>query len=320
MKIKYTNENLRKKVRENLMLFRFFIVSIIMSLLLIASSPVVTYVQTEAKYPIPFDKLKPSFSSFKIFYARLYELPVQMGNTDFYTARIDGHTFALKMNGLYQSVKRELEENGAAWVHGTMNGLDEDEMTPFAVLGKQNVFLKNGNKYLDCFSGSLYYEMTQAHPIGMVFGITWLIVVACGMSVMGTLNVFKHFHPACGDTKYSVKEIDDQANMPDSVWLYSAGIYLAPKIMIGTQKGMTAVNYSEIKSVSIKASRHVEGYKNRRRTKSHRHYFEFKTYQIIVRTKGGKRLKFSDAKSLPNMKIIYDKIREHSPDAEIKDS
>ena len=318
MKIKYTNENLRKQVKGNMMLFRFFMVSIVVSLWLIVSSPLITYIQTEKKYPIPFDKLKPSFSSFKIFYAELYELPEQLGETDYYEAEVDGHRFAFKMSrGLYRSVEREFEENGSAWVHGTINTIKDDENTEFAFLGIRTVFMKNSGKYLDCFSGSLYYEMTQAHPIGMVFGITWLIVVAVGMNAMGTLNVFKHFHPACGDTKYSVKEIDDQANMPDSVWLPTAGIYLAPKIMIGTQKGMTAVNYSEIKSVSIKASLHFERYKNRRRDKTHDQYFEFETFQIIVRTKGGRRLKFSDTKSLPNMKIIYDKIREHSPDAEI---
>ena len=302
-------------------LLRFFIVSVTVSALLIASSPVVTYIQTVKKYPIPFDKLKPSFSSFKIFYAELFELPEQLGETDYYEAKVDGHRFAFKMSkGLYRSVEREFEENGSAWVHGTINTIKDDENTEFAFLGIRMVFMKNSGKYLDCFSGSLYYEMTQAHPIGMVFGITWLIVAAMGMHLFGTLKMFKHWRPACGSTRYSVKEIDDQANMPDAVWLSSAGIYLAPKIMIGTQMGMTAVGYGEIAQVKAKKVLHYEKFKHKPR-KPRSQYYEYHTYQIIVKTKRGKRLKFSDAKRLSMLDLnkLYERVLEHSPDAEIDD-
>ena len=298
-----------------MILLRFFIVSVIASALLIASSPVITYIQTVNKYPIPFDKLGPSFSSFKIYYAELEELPKQMGeNSYYYSAKIDGHRIVLKMyRGLYRSVERELEENGSAWVHGTINLIDKDETS-------RTEFVQNSYRYLDCIDGSLYYEMTQAHPIGMVFGITWLIVAAMGMHLCGTLNMFKHLRPACGSTRYSVKEIDAEANMPDAVWLSSAGIYLAPKIMIGTQKGMTAVGYGEIARVSIKAIMHFQKFKHKRH-KPHSQYYEYHTYQITVKTKRGKRLKFADSKRLAmlDMNKLYEKILEHSPDAEIDD-
>ena len=77
-----------------MILLRFFIVSVIVSALLIASSPVVTYIQTVKKYPVPFDKLGNSmFSSFMIYYAELTELPRQMDeNSSYYSATTDGHS------------------------------------------------------------------------------------------------------------------------------------------------------------------------------------------------------------------------------------
>ena len=215
--------------------------------------------------------------------------------------------------GLYNSVKSEFEKNGNAWVHGTINLIDKDETS-------RTEFVKNGYRYLDCFDGSFFYEMTQAHPIGMAFGITWLIVTAIGMNLMGTLKMFKHWRPACGSTRYSVKEIDAEANMPDAVWLSSAGIYLAPKIIIGTQMGMTAVGYGEIARVKTKVVQHFEKYKHKPR-KPRSQYYEYHTYQIIVKTKRGKRLKFSDAKRLSMLDLnkLYERVLEHSPDAEIDD-
>lgn len=310
MKIRYTNENLRAQVKKNMMLLKFFIVSFIVSILLIASSPVITYIQMVNKYPIPFDKIKNA-SHFPTYYAKLDELPSRLGdNSDFYLAKIDGHKFVLKMySGLYGNVMREFAENGTAWVHGTLNAVDKDETT-------LSVFVDNNYKYLDCFDYSFFNEMRLVHPIGMVFGITWLIVSGIGMNMFGTLNMLKHWRPACGRPRYSIKEIDEQANTPDAEWLAYYGIYLAPKIMIGTQKGMTAVSYGDVKRVSIKAKLHVESHRPRRR---HPHYFEFETFQIIVRTKSGRRLKFCDVKTVydRDFKKICDRILEHSPDAEI---
>ena len=81
------------------------------------------------------------------------------------------------------------------------------------------------------------YLLTNEHPLGLVFGITILIVNSLCIHWTGTINVFKHLRPACGSIRYTPAEIDEQANHPESVWYPLAGIYITPNMIIGTQKG-----------------------------------------------------------------------------------
>ena len=319
MKIKYTNEHLRKQVKENMTLFKFIVGSIIVSVLLIVSSPLSVYIQKVSRIPIPFDKIKPSFAPFTMYYAQITEPPVKIGETGYYIADIDGHKFPVKLYAkLYANIRRDLDRDGTAWIHGTINTEEKSEIVMQIYKTEESqeiidaatlVFYKNSYKYLDCFDYNLYNETLEVNPVGMVFGISWLIVTWVGIKLFGSMNMIKHLHPACGDSKFTVKEIDDQANSPEAVWYGNLGIYLAPKIMIGSQKGVTAAVYGDIVRVSVKTKLHIDK------------RYDYYTYQIIVKTRKGKRLKFSDAKGFyePAYKEICDRIREASPDVEVID-
>ena len=128
------------------------------------------------------------------------------------------------------------------------------------------------------------------HPVGLIFGITILIVNSLAIHWTGTLNVFKHLRPACGSVRYTPEEIDEQAELPESVWYPGSRIYITPKIIIGTQKGITAVEYSDIKKAYIRASWHIRRttpyYVPRFKTK----YREYYRYQLVIKTNNHKKL------------------------------
>ena len=101
-------------------------------------------------------------------------------------------------------------------------------------------------------------------------------------------DVIKHIRPACGSVRYTRKEIDEQANSPESVWIYGYDIYVAPKILIGTNMGMTAVEYKDIKQLYFQEKWHREAIRGSKRitlsgreTHSYRDAF---TYRLIVVT------------------------------------
>ena len=52
--------------------------------------------------------------------------------------------------------------------------------------------------------------------------------------------------------KLTPKEIDDQANCEESKWFQRQGLYFAPEILIGTQKGMAAVSFDDVEKVILK--------------------------------------------------------------------
>ena len=297
MKIKYTNEIIRKQIKENSIFLRGIIVMIVISLLLMISGPIITYIQRKAQTPLP-DEPK---TGLVIYYAELTELPEELGG-GYYSAEINGQKLILSFGSLiYRDIYRQLENDGKAEIHGTFNYIVNEEEK----VAKRKIFEgcylprtieEHGYYYFRLINGSLLWESYKIHPIGLVFGITILILVALMMHWGGTLNLLKALRPACGETRYTPEEIDEQANMEDSVWVGGLGICLAPEIMIGTVKGVTAVKYDEIARIGVRRKLH---------TTEKRDYY---TYRVVVRTINGKRLIFSDTKVTGFKGMDYDLI------------
>ena len=74
----------------------------------------------------------------------------------------------------------------------------------------------------------------------------------------GTVLAFRHMHPAHGSVKLTPKEIDAQANCEKSKWFQRQGLYFAPEILIGTQRGMAAVRYDDVEKVILKTRGHID--------------------------------------------------------------
>lgn len=315
MKIKYTNENILKQVKENSDFLKGIIVMMIISLLLIISGPIITYIQRQAQAPLP-DEPK---SGFTIYYAELTEMPESLGG-GYYAAEIDGQSIILKLEGsIYRNIYSQLRNGGTASIHGTFNYIsrenDNDDKKAarkiFEDFYLPRTIEEHGYYYFNCINGGLLYESFKIHPVGLVFAITIWILVAMMCHWGGNLNMIKHMWPACGKTKYTQEEIDAQANMKEAVWLPSVGIYLAPEIMIGTKRGVTAVKYEEITRIRVKSKYHVM---------EKRDYY---TYRLIVRTINGRRLVFSDS-TVPGTNVsyydqIYRKCLEHDPNIIIEE-
>ena len=109
--------------------------------------------------------------------------------------------------------------------------------------------------------------------------------------------MIKHLRPACGSIRYTPEEIDEQANMPGAEWLNGCDIYIAPKIVIGTNKGMTAVEYDDIKEIYVRSRWHTEANGLSRKRHHKYRYREYYTYQVIVKTENRKRLILCDSRN-----------------------
>ena len=170
-------------------------------------------------------------------------------------------------------------------------------------------FLSFHNAYKELPSEKSYMNiLTNDHPVGLIFGITILIVNGLCIHWTGTVNVIKHLRPACGSVRYTPKEIDEQANHPESVWYGNAKIYITPKTIIGTQKGMSAAEFTDIEKAYMRSRWHTERttpyYKTRAFTKRKDYY----KYQLVIRTKNHKKLIMSNSQHFE--KEIIETIKE----------
>lgn len=328
MKIKYQNEIIHRQVKENSTFFEFIIVAIIISIAMVSASFIVTYTQNKKQPHIPFDKLAGSKSGYNsIYYGYVIGEPEKLAE-GYYGVRLDDYYFILNVSDSYvqNKINREIMEKGSSKIHGTIVLLNKDEnsdtcnsMADYYNRNNNPVYMTDyGYRYLEVMDGTLLSETITAHPVGLIFGITGFILEAMMIYWSGTLKMIKYLRPKCGSRRYTAEEIDEQANMPDSVWLKSLGICLAPKIMIGIRKGIAAVEYDDISCINVASGMHlVKTGNNGGGT-----YETHNTYQIIVKTKRGKKLKFSDSNlgSGVDYDTIYKTCRERNPDVVINDA
>ena len=124
MKIKYTNEKIVRQIKENSIFLRGIIVMLIISLLLIISGPVITYIQRKIQAPFP-DEPK---NGLVIYYAELTEMPEELGS-GYYSAEINGQKIILSFgNDIYRDIHGQLAEDGKAAIHGTFNYIQAVKM------------------------------------------------------------------------------------------------------------------------------------------------------------------------------------------------
>ena len=120
-----------------------------------------------------------------------------------------------------------------------------------------NTYKDIANQNLKCTYKIFVKTFSEDHPLGFIFGLTILIINTMIMLSEGTVLAFRHMHPAHGSVKLTPKEIDDQANCKKSKWFQRQGLYFAPEILIGTQRGMAAVRYDDVEKVILKSREHI---------------------------------------------------------------
>ena len=330
---KYTNKHIKCMAEHDFTMLKVVVVMALIGAILILSGPLTTYIQHKQQKPIPFAKMaSPDYGSFTIFYAELKEMPEKLVN-GYYGARIGDDMLILQVGDSYAEykIRAELEAKGSTTIHGTLRRVDKKNSLLAGEI--DNFYQKNGysrkadpNDFgywcLECIDGSIMSEAVKAHPVGFVFGITGLILALLFSGMEGYFGALLYLRPICGSVKYTPEEIDEQANMEDARWVSGLGVCLAPKIMIGTARGIAVVEYGDIAKISIgngvKLRSAGRGRSGRDRD-GVKEYSAYDIYYIVVKTKRGKRIFFSEDTrcSGSNYDEIYKRCRELNPDVVI---
>ena len=100
-----------------------------------------------------------------------------------------------------------------------------------------------------------------------------------------SFNAVKNLRPACGKVRFSHEEIDAMANHPRSEWIAENEVYITRDVIIGMNRGLAAVEYSDIRKIYVKKHWHFESKRPGRRTGK-----EYYTYKVIAQTQDNKRV------------------------------
>lgn len=294
----YTNEHIRKQILEDCALYRLVIVSFLVSCLLILLSFGRTIKDINTDHKVPFNnyywKINDDFYSVEIterpqkVYGSYYDLTVGSEHilaTGFDFDKLFEKGSPVKLRGKIRRVK-DSDENARKSIKeyyqktGYLEFLKEEEYCFYYINGSMP---------------NVWKELKNNHPLGLVFGLTILVVLIIVNYDDNTLNTAKHIRPACSGRRRSAKEIDDLANHPDTVWLDDIRVFVTPEALIGLNKGLTVVDYKDIKGIRVKTRNH-----SRRTYRGPRgrvglgmaiyyalteHHTEWQTYRLIIKTK-----------------------------------
>lgn len=333
LKIKYQNENIRKRINLYAQAVLPVIIMTIVSALLIFAG-VFTYYRDKDKPgreverydTVPFDDLR---TSYLIYSAELTEMPEKISSS-YYAAVIDGHRLIISIDyEVYGIIKHSLEDYGSVTIRGKLEKLKTDEKLARKLIKEyfetydyysEDELESHGYCYLNCLDKTLQGEKETVRYKGPSFAffvcggivLFFNIMLLC-LSELPKLSRYRK--PICGAVNYTEEDIDELANTESSVWLETLGIYLTPKIIVGTEIGIAAVEYGDIAKISIKSLKKgkdvwIYGVE----VKNARH-------QLIITTRDGKNIVFSDFKPdflSEDHNKLYLTCREHNPDVTVE--
>lgn len=303
MELGYHNEHLREQVKKNTLMLKFFVVMVLGSAVLIFLSFFNTYREMNSYPVIDFDSVEEyADSTCKVeitgtpvkfqdgyYMAAAGDNAIAMKHVDKVAAEAGTTGYATVIGTLrsFREADRQIEESAEQYLadHGYYDPEKRDRMAHF---------------YFYCSDADFISILIDNHPLGLVFGITILIFTGIWMHFFRTLNVIKHIRPACGSVRYTRKEIDEQADSPGAVWIRGYDIYITPKILIGTNMGMTAVEYKDIKQIYFREKWHTEAVPGSKRTspvtgREYRRYRNVFSERLIVVTQNNRRLIMCDS-------------------------
>ena len=328
----YTNEHIREQILEDCVLYRFMVVTFLVACFLILLSVGRTIKDIYTDHKVPFNNyywnINDDFYSVEIterpqkVYGSYYDLTVGSEHIlarGFDLDKLFEKGSPVKLRGKIRRVK-DSDENARKSIKeyyqktGYLESLKEEEYCFY---------------YLDGSMPNMWNELKNNHPLGLVFGLTILVVLIVVNYDDNTLNTAKHIRPEVSGRRRSAKEIDDLANHPDTVWLDGIEVFVTPEALIGINKGLTVIDYEDIKGIRVKTRNH-----SRRTYRGPRgrvgvgmaiyyalteHHTEWQTYRLIVKTKKHRKMLLTETTYKDGYKQLLPVLSARCVDADISE-
>ncbi len=232
----------------------------------------------------------------------LDKMPEELDSV-YYMVRYGNHTIVMKN---MDQVINVINEKGHARLVGVLHRFDDGD--PVIAAAEEYYRTHNcyeGRKlekmartYVDCQYVGFWDVLIHDYVGGLAIGIPWLLFtlwLSWGEKVI--LTAFRDRFPVFVGNGVTPEEVDRQADMPETKLLSVSGILAAPDMLIGTNKGLTAVSYGDIVRVSV---RHKKRFGNTNWTNNENYdklgFFDWCV--VTVQTKDNRELIFYEHRNV----------------------
>ena len=287
----YKNPHIRKIIQDIVIECKMALFLLILGAVLCLLSLTRTYIDIHMDNPVPFNNYPDNIDD-TIYSVVIDEKPTKVINSKnevIYNDLKVGNDHILAVN---PDEKKVYGMDGPIRLRGKLRRIrvsDEEKRdivkSYYQGIGYYDTLKDEEYAYyvLDCSKISLWEETKNNHIFGFVFGLTFIIIGLMFSSPI--LYMIKCLKPACSGRRYRAEEIDRLANDIDTEWVDSIEVLVTPSTLIGLNRGLTVVDYSDIYGIRVETIDH--------KTK-HR---KWKTYRIIIETKKHKKMLLTETES-----------------------
>ena len=286
----YTNSHIRDHIKSSVLDSRITLYILIFGAALFLSAFVGPVINLLTEHSIPFNNYSDNIDD-TMYSVVIEEIPTEVYSKDrsvFFDLK-SGNDHILVSN---VNKSKITEFNGSLKLRGRIRriGVTRKEIREVIREYYQSTgYLENlkdeefAYYYLDCSKINLWEEVKSKHPIILVFGLTFIIIALFfSPSFIYTL---KNIRPACSGRRYKAEEIDKLANDKDTVWLSDIAVLATPSALIGLNRGLTVVDYSDISGIKVESNHHKSKYR------------KWTTYRIIIETNNNRKMLLSECES-----------------------
>ena len=252
----YRNEHLKKLVKAEVINAAVSSALLLLIVSLCFSGFYLTYRELYHGPPIPFERLWADQEIVRS--ATITKMPERV-YPSYYMVWVGD--YAILMTNMEDSL-RKMELRPSVTVSGVIRVLDEEDPAARAARAyyrAHELYTAQEQEdfscyYLDCAGISFTKWLLEKHPASYAFSVPLLILLCLIESDHSIIRAWKHLHPVTGNSRCTIREIDEQASDPRSVWLGAYDVYITPELLISVRYGMTAVAFEEIREVYARRS------------------------------------------------------------------
>lgn len=303
----YTNKQIRKQIVKDCQFFRMAVLLLILGIVLILTSVARTFIDMHTEHRIPFNNYSEEEDN-TVYSVEISEMPEKVCSVYYDLTVGDEHVLAAFLN-ISQIEGQEVPVKLRGKIRKISVSKSEIRNTIKEYYQKNGYFDTLTEKeyayyYLDCWKIRFSDELLENHPLGVMFGVTIIIVMLIGTHGTHWHYMFKHFRPFCSGRRYHASEVDALANHPDTVWLANAEVFETPCSLIGLNHGVTVVDYVDVFGVDVKKKTHIQ---------KHR---VWTTYRVIIKTTGHKGMLLTETADKAGYRAVVSALEERCTNVE----
>lgn len=244
--MRYTNKHIKEAYSFYKVLLYTFLGLLATGMVLLIWGLIAAYVQMNNVLPLENVLSQSKNPANKTAYIEVIDAPQKIAedkHEEYYLVKTESEVYISGMQKeQYEALLSEVETNGKAKLEGMTKVIIDEQ-----VLEKVAEYANEDKIHLRATKLNYFGILKEGYIINLILG--GILAIISLIVVLGAISeINKYRHPKS-------KQIDEECNRADAVWISEYSIYLTDSFLVSIGDGMTAIDIDKIDSVTLSSSK-----------------------------------------------------------------